>query len=95
MFITHKKLEFAFPLGAFSATLLVALVCQPSSAVTVNPLGPRCADNNSNESETYNLGEIWTVKFDSKCVQPINRMNERKVFKAYLDAIAHQTNCLQ
>ncbi|MCA2618575.1 MULTISPECIES: PEP-CTERM sorting domain-containing protein [unclassified Microcystis] len=87
MTIAYKTLKKSLPIGIFSATFLVALTNQPSSAFTVNPLGPLGALNNWVPQETYTLGgnTSWKVDLNPINVTLINKAADRDAFKTFLD----------
>jgi hypothetical protein len=90
MTIAYKKLKKSLPIGIFSATLLVALTSQPSSAFTVefpvNPV-PIGAFNKWVPQESYTLGGNvnWTVDLNPAFIPRISAEADRNAFKAFLD----------
>jgi len=85
MTIAYKALKKSLPIGVFSATLLVALTNQPSSAFTINPPGPIGALNKSVPQEPYTLGgQNWKVDLNPINVTSIDAAG-KTAFKTYLD----------
>ena len=90
MTIAYKTLKKSLPIGIFSATLLVALTSQPSSAFTVefpvNPV-PIGAFNKWVPQESYTLGGNvnWTVDLNPAFIPRISAEADRNAFKAFLD----------
>ncbi len=89
MTIAYKTLKKSLPIGIFSATFLVALTNQPSSAFTVefpvNPV-PIGAFNKWVPQESYTLGGNvnWTVDLNPAFIPRISAEDERTAFLKFL-----------
>ena len=80
--------ERSVSLGILSASFLVVLAIQPSTAFTVNPLGPLCALGKCERQATYTLGggeTTWMVDLNPGNVTLIDKKEDRNAFKSFLD----------